>query len=152
MERAETTFPNTVYRVSTKAFITNEEWKLLLIYEGKEWSWWRELPWWWLDFGEEPRAWLKREIYEEIWVEAVIPEDRPIYVWTDRLNHMNMHFLFLWYKVQINTADIKMNLWNDINEEIVSQRKFFSKDELKTINLRENIRKVPEIFNPKDFL
>lgn len=152
MQKSTITLPNTVYRVSTKAFITDSEQKLLMIYEWKEWSGWRELPWGWLDFGETPIEWLKREMLEEIWVEPKIIDERPVYIWTQRVEHMNMQFLFLWYKVKIDTTKIKFNFKNDISEEVVKEMKFFDKNELKNINLRENMSQLPEIFNSKDFM
>jgi hypothetical protein len=65
---------------------------------------------------------------------------------------MNMQFLFLGYKIKIDTTKIKFNFKNNIDEDVVKEMKFFDKNELKNIDLRENMSQLPEIFDPKDFL
>ena len=56
-------FPNTYYRVSAKALIKNDTSDILCIKEGAEY--W-ELPGGGIDFGEDARQTLARELKEEI--------------------------------------------------------------------------------------
>ncbi len=70
------TIPNCFYRVSIKALILNDKKEFLLTQEdnGK-----RELPGWWLDFGENPQKWLTREIQEEMWLTVTHVATQPSY-------------------------------------------------------------------------
>jgi len=140
-------FPNTVYRVSTKAFIVNEKQELLLMKEG---DWWRDLPWWWLDFYEDPKDGLQREIKEELGIESIV-DNRPIYVRTQWKKSKDIHVLFLWYKTTIDSTDFTM-IGNGTDKESFDERRFFSKAELSNITLHENMIKILEIYDPKDFI
>lgn len=65
-------YPNTFYRVSVKAYITNEQGKVFVVRENdKEGGSWWGLPGGGLDHGELPEACLKREIQEELGLEEV---------------------------------------------------------------------------------
>jgi 8-oxo-dGTP pyrophosphatase MutT (NUDIX family) len=55
--------PNAFYRVSVKAFITNEHGRVLVVKENQD-SW--SLPGGGLDYGEDPLGGLRREIEEEL--------------------------------------------------------------------------------------
>lgn len=57
------------YRVSVKALIYNQKWQILLCKE--EWKWIWDLPWGWLDHGEDQFICLEREIREEMWLEVL---------------------------------------------------------------------------------
>lgn len=87
-------------------------------------SWlWRDLPWWWLNENETELEWLKREIFEEIWlkeyqfkIENVINKryykkyDKPI-MWT---NYNNKKITYHWKNETfyiIKIYEQKINLW-----------------------------------------
>lgn len=56
-------YPESFYRVSTKAFIRDKQGRILVILEdGDKWT----LPGGGLDHGESPLMGLKRELYEEL--------------------------------------------------------------------------------------
>ena len=57
-------FPNNVYRVSAKALIMDEQGRVLCVKEGGD-SYW-SLPGGGVDFGENLREGLSRELYEEV--------------------------------------------------------------------------------------
>jgi ADP-ribose pyrophosphatase YjhB (NUDIX family) len=64
-------YPNTFYRVSTKAIIRNTKGEVLLAKEkGSQWS----LPGGGLDHGESVHDALKRELYEEAMITAPFNE------------------------------------------------------------------------------
>ena len=64
------------YRVSVKAIIYNNKWEFLLCKESN-WTW--DLPWGWLDHGENPTTCLKRELLEEMWLKITNIDDKPLY-------------------------------------------------------------------------
>lgn len=59
-------YPNAFYRVSVKAVIFNEKNEVFAIHEGEDWT----LPGGGLDHGEEPLVALKRELYEEAFINS----------------------------------------------------------------------------------
>lgn len=59
-------YPNAFYRVSVKAVILNEKGEVFTVREGKDWT----LPGGGMDHGEEPLAALKRELYEEAFINS----------------------------------------------------------------------------------
>lgn len=59
-------YPNAFYRVSIKAVITNEQGEVFTVHEGDDWT----LPGGGLDHGEDPLTALKRELYEEAFIDA----------------------------------------------------------------------------------
>ena len=67
--------PNWFYRISAKALILDEDKKFLLVREEK---WW-ELPWWWLEYWESPQEWIRRELYEEMWINVIRINKKPSY-------------------------------------------------------------------------
>lgn len=71
-------YPNTIYRISIKALIEQDD-KVLLVKEDN-WKW--ELPWSGLDHGENPQKWLEREIMEEMWLKTLSIESNPSYFLT----------------------------------------------------------------------
>ena len=59
-------YPNAFYRVSVKAVIFNEMSEVLVVHEGEDWT----LPGGGLDHGEDPHTALKRELYEEVFIDS----------------------------------------------------------------------------------
>ncbi|MDD5731545.1 MAG: NUDIX hydrolase [Patescibacteria group bacterium] len=130
--------PRCFYRVSTKGLVVRDG-KILLVQE-KDGRW--ELPGGGLEFDQEIFDSLKREFVEEMGVNVTKITERPIYVWKQKRE--KDHRLFIAYKVEIDSLDFtKSDECTDI--------KFFSKKELKDMNLHINIQKFAELFNPEDF-
>jgi ADP-ribose pyrophosphatase YjhB (NUDIX family) len=67
---------NCWYRISVKALIYNEEWKILLCKENN--GFW-DLPWWWLEHWENYVNCIKRELKEEMWLEVIFVNENPKY-------------------------------------------------------------------------
>lgn len=59
-------YPNTFYRVSVKAVILNKTGEVLVIHEGEDWT----LPGGGVDHGEDALSALKRELYEEAFIDS----------------------------------------------------------------------------------
>ncbi len=68
--------PNCYYRTSVKALVLDEEKKFLLTKaESGRW----DLPGGGLDWGEDPRACISREIMEEMGIETAFVGEHPSY-------------------------------------------------------------------------
>lgn len=68
--------PQAHYRISMKALIYDENGKFLLSRES-DGRW--DMPGGWLDHGEHPIVWLKRELMEEMWLEVTWIAKAPKY-------------------------------------------------------------------------
>ena len=125
-------FPSTYYRVSIKALVIDENEKVLLMKENNgQW----ELPWGWLDHGEEPHCWLKREIHEEMWLETIYIAKQPSYFLTWFENNKwksNVIYETKLKNLEFNKSDECVEIW------------FFSKEEAKKLNLFPNVLKFFE--------
>jgi len=131
--------PNTFYRVSVKALITNENNEILLIQEDNG-KW--DLPGGGLDFGDDFHSAIKREIKEELGVNVKSISKDPTYIWTEK--KPDFYLLFLGYKTELSSFEFHRS------PECVDS-KFCKKSELSKINLHINIKKLPEMFNVEDF-
>lgn len=94
-------YPNTIYRVAVKAFITNDNNQVLVVKEGQEfWS----LPGGGLDHGELQIDCLKREINEELGIEDVeigeIAYSKSFY-----LDRRDAWMIWIVYKVKLDTTE-----------------------------------------------
>lgn len=94
-------YPNTFYRVTIKAFITNEIGHVLVVREGHDfWS----LPGGGLDHGESQQNCLRREIMEELNVDSV-EVDELMYSKSFYLDRKNAWLLWNVYKVKIDAEN-----------------------------------------------
>ena len=130
--------PNWFYRISTKALILDENRKFLLVREEK---WW-ELPWWWLEYWENPQEWIKRELYEEMWINVVSVEENPSYFITAQKDN------WVWianviYKTQVNIDEIHNFKPSDECLEV----RFFDVNDAQNENLFPNVREFIKHYN-----
>jgi len=94
-------YPNTIYRVTVKAFITDENNKILVVKEKQDfWS----LPGGGLEHGESPEECIKREIKEEIGLENVTVEDIA-YSTTVYLDKRDYWMTWIVYKAKIGSSN-----------------------------------------------
>lgn len=146
-------FPDAFYRVSVKGLIVQDD-KLLLVDDFVEpeknpnGKW--ELPGGGLDFGEEPRTALVREIKEEMGLEATWVSEKPVYIWPVR--HEDSRGLD-WYYVLVLAYHVKVRDLNFTPTTECRKIQFFSKEDLlnKDNNIAIQVRPVAELFNPNDF-
>lgn len=140
-------FPDCFYRVSIKGlFVQND--KILLVKEPLELSGQWELPGGGLDFGEEPRAGLQREIEEEMGLEVVSVSKQPIYSWTSRFeNRRGME----WYYSVVIAYRIELQSLNFTPTEECEEIKFFAKEDLQTLDLFHQALNLRTVFNSEDF-
>jgi len=93
-------YPNTFYRVSIKAYVTNDENQVLVVRENQDW--W-DLPGGGLDHGELPQDCLKREIYEELGVKDVHVGEIA-YCKTIYLDRKDAWLIWIVYRVRLNSS------------------------------------------------
>lgn len=149
-------FPKCFYRVTVKGLIVRDG-KVLMTLDfvgdaaqakGGEW----ELPGGGLDFGEEPREALKREVQEEMGVQATRIDERPTYIWPHkRLNRRGMewhYILAVAYRIEIDSLDFTPS-------EECQEIAFFSKEDLLRLReegkLGDQMAPLADLFNPEDF-
>ncbi len=122
------------YRVSVKAIIYNNEWKILLCKEDN-WMW--DFPGWWLDQWENPEECLKREIMEEMWLEVLTISEAPVcFITAQKFRSKTRPWIWnLCYEITVKnleftTSDEYTEIW------------FFNKETFKEIKVFENVEKV----------
>lgn len=123
------------YRVSVKAIIKNQEWKILLCYEEKKWVW--DLPWGWLDHWEKPEEALIREIKEEMWLSIISMIKQPVCFITANksLSETRPWIWNLCYEVIVENLDF-------IPSDECSAIWFYDLEDIKNIQIFENVEKV----------
>ncbi len=149
-------FPDCFYRVTVKGLIVRDG-KLLMAHDfagsaakakGGEW----ELPGGGLDFGEEPRTALAREIREEMGLEVTSTSDKPIYLWTCK---REMRRGMQWHYILGVAYEIEVDSLNFIPSEECQAIKFFTKEELLALRaenkLGDQMCPFVDMFNPEDF-
>jgi 8-oxo-dGTP diphosphatase len=95
------TYPNTFYRVSIKALITNQEGKVLVVKENQDtWS-----PGGGLDHGEDPKSGILRELKEELGIEAPHVKDIAT-IKTFYLEHKSAGLLWVVYEVEAPSQEL----------------------------------------------
>lgn len=98
-------YPNTIYRVSVKAYVTNDQGHVFVVRENDKSgdSWWG-LPGGGLDHGEHPVDCLKREIKEELGIDDVTIGELT-YTKTFYLDRIDAWLLWVVYRAEIHSND-----------------------------------------------
>lgn len=130
--------PPCFYRLSIKALIHNSQWKFLLIKE--ENGLW-ELPGWWVDYGEELQECLRREIYEEMWLETLNIANEPCYFYASTNLSKSKHIVNAIYETKVKNLDFTPS------GECV-EIGFFTLQEASTLNTYPNIQEFLKHYNP----
>lgn len=143
-----THFPDSFYRVSVKGLCVKDG-KVLLVKESADLSGLWELPGGGLDFGEDPRAGLEREIEEEMGLNVISISEHPVYAWTTYFEKSGraiewFYSLVIGYRVEF--ADLNFKPSAEC-EDIA----FFSPKELQTLDLHKQSVSLRTHFNPADF-
>jgi len=143
-------FPDCFHRVAIKGLCVRDG-KILLARESKSLGDGWELPGGGLDFGEDIREGFKREITEETGLTIRNMSERPVYVWTTRVDKRRTldwyYTLVVGYRVEFENLNFKSS------DECLELR-FFTPAELQKLDLHEHNRQTEtfkDIFNPKDF-
>ena len=126
-----TNIPEAYYRVSAKAWITDQEWRALFCRNCEDS---RDVLWWGIDHGESPQEALLREIAEETGLSVTHVSQYPLFFdpfqtkkWTRRAN--------IYYKVELENIDITPTL------ECL-EVKYIWKDEMNNYTIYERLKLV----------
>ena len=133
--------PNWFYRTSAKALILNEEKKFLLAREEK---WW-ELPWWGLEYWENPQDWIKRELAEEMGITVKNVSETPSYFLTTQKKN-GVRIANIIYETSVDLSDLLKFKPSDECLEV----KFFDIEQAKKEELFPNVQEFIKIFNPNN--
>lgn len=134
--------PNCFYRTSAKALILDDQKKFLLV---KEDNWLRELPGWGLDFWEDPKEGIKRELVEEMGIYEKWIKENPSYFITTQ-NRKWIRIANIIYEVQVDIKDVLAFLPSEECQEV----KFFNVEEAEKENLFPNVEVFLKHFNPNN--
>lgn len=132
--------PNCFYRVSAKALILDENQRFLL---AKEDNGYRDFPGGWLDFGEDPRAGIEREIQEETWVKTTYIAAEPAYFITVAKPEKNCRLAHVFYETKIKNLDF-------VKSKECTELKFFSKEEAGQELIYGQVKAFIKHFDPKN--
>ena len=138
-------FPDCFHRVTIKGLCVRDG-KVLLIQESnKKW----EMPGGGLDFGEDIKTALRREVEEEMKLKIVKISDKPVYVWTHRYppNSRNIG----WYYSLVLAYQIEFENLDFTSCDECEALEFFTKDQLRDLKYAGQTAELINIFNPKDF-
>ena len=144
MKKTYEWIPESYYRISAKACITNSEWKMLFSREDTgEW----DIPWGGIDHWEEIHDALRREIREEMWLKVTSISPQPLYVYISESSWVSSPkrpICLLIYETEVENLDFTPS---SECEEI----RFFSAEEALEVDLyHPNIKVMQELLKLKD--
>ena len=104
-------YPNAFYRVSVKAVILNDKDEVFAVHEGEDWT----LPGGGLDHGEDPPAALKRELYEEAFIDSDYDSEL---IGTESFYVESKNAMAFWmiYKLTMKNPDFIFKAGDDADE------------------------------------
>ncbi len=141
-------FPDCFYRVTVKGLCVRDG-KVLLVHEPETLSGKWEMPGGGLDFGEDIRAGLKRELEEEMGLKIIKVSERPVYVWTHKYEGKRgmewFYSLVLAYRVEFESLDFTPT------DECDEVKFFYQEDLKKSVDLNGQTQELADYFDPKDF-
>ncbi len=121
------------FQVSVKGMFFDESGKLMMILE-KDGLW--ELPGGRIQKSEDLIDCLKRECMEEIGLECEVLEAQPTYVWS-AIDDVDRGRIMVCYKIKLNSLEF---VPTDECQEI----RFFTKEEIKSLELPPQLSKLPD--------
>lgn len=129
--------PNRFYRISVKALILNETKNKFLIIKQECGVW--DMPGGGLDWGENVKDALSREITEEMGLKIKLMSGNPSYFITTMGPNKDIWIANVFYEVQLEDLNFKPS------EECIDFR-FVSVDELKDYNVLDNVLEFSKVF------
>ncbi len=133
--------PNHFYRVSIKAIILDESRTKFLLVQEDNGKW--EFPGGRLDWGEEPETGLRRELQEEMGLEAVSVSKTPSYFIPYMKKPSDIYVANIFYEVKLAHLNFTPS------EECVAIC-FVTTKEAKELDTFPNVQLLANMFNPKN--
>lgn len=120
------------------AIIKNDD-KILMILRSKNVKsfpgyWW--IPWWKWEIWETPEVTIKREVYEELWVDFSTEELFDSHIFHDG-KWLRQAYLFLWnikWDIKLQEEEIEKYEWMTYDEAIIKNLAFDYKEILQKIH------------------
>lgn len=125
------------YRVSVKGVAFDAQGRVLLAREDNG-AW--EMIGGGLEHGEDPIEGLKREIYEETGLEAVRISDQPAYFITSPRRGKAGYMANVIYEIELASL-------NFVASEECQELRYFSLEDMQTVELFPNVQKLYEILS-----
>ena len=126
----ENNIPNCFYRVSVKALVLDDTKNKFLLLKEDDGMW--DFPWWWLDFWEDPRSCIIRELKEETWLEVLWIDNKPSYFVIAEKPEYHCWLAHVFYETKLK------NIIFTPSEEC-QEIKFVTKEEAETMNILPNV-------------
>lgn len=145
-------FPDCFHRVTVKGLFVRDG-KVLLVKEGAVYENKWEIPGGGLDFGEDIKVALKREVKEEMGLNVTKISEKPVYVFTHRYEN-NIRNIG-WYYTLVIAYRIELENLNFTPTEECEEIGFYSKEDLIELDAKKQLagqaNQLTHIFNPEDF-
>jgi 8-oxo-dGTP pyrophosphatase MutT (NUDIX family) len=143
-----TEFPDCFHRVAVKGLCVRDGKVLMSLDNVLNNGVW-ELPGGGLDFGESIPNALAREVQEEMGLKVTKMSERPIYVWTHKLEGKRG---LKWFYLCIIAYRVEFEDLNITPSKECEEVRFFSKEDLQqSTKLNDQMKGLAELFNPEDF-
>ena len=92
----------------------------------------RDFPWWWLEFGEDIKESIVREVKEEAWLEVTWVATEPSYFVASYNPQHNVRLAQPFYETKVKDLDFTPS-------KECQEIKFVTKKEAETMNIRPNV-------------
>ncbi len=135
------TIPNCFYRISIKALILDETRTKFLVVQEDSGKW--ELPGGGLDWGESAPECMRRELMEEMGLEAVTIASQPSYFLTQQKKDADIWIANVLFEVVVE------NLNFTPSDECVAFL-FVNSEEAKNLGVFPNVQMLADMFDPKN--
>lgn len=133
--------PNCFYRISIKALILDEARAKFLVVQEKNGKW--EFPGGGLDWGENYDNGLRRELHEEMGLEATYIATQPSYFITQQKQENDIWFANIFFEVCVKNLDFIPS------EECVALQ-FVTAEEALKLPAFPNVHALALLFDPKN--
>ncbi len=135
MQKKYDWIPQCYYRVSAKALIRNQEWKIALCKENT--GYW-DIPGGWVDHWEDIKDALKREVMEEMWLVVTSISENPIYTFlaeSSGIASPKRPICFILYEVEVENFDYTLSfecaeLWFFSVEEALEIQLYYPNEKI----------------------
>ncbi len=129
---------NYIYRISIKILVEDQNWNILL---AKESNWTFSLLWWWIEYSETPQETIKREVFEECWLNVENIDKTPFYFFTFSKENKDIHFAHIIYKAKISSIE------NFTKSKECIWLQYYSIDEIKKLKLWQWLKALFKNYN-----